>query len=292
MRWAPCLVATLWLAGSGCTTSASFDGLIGFGPVQSRHWFTATYFLNGVQHDSHVLVLSERRNYCAQVEAFRLARADVADPVWSWVGANVGWDVERGDALLGEGDVAVPDPEARRADWRRRAEEYLEEAGSLWDEHFVEAADVLFVQFHRGERYAAGDRAEHDSPLRPAADGEGEILVGDYPLEGAPGDWQWDAAVGLGAGNPYSAAADSLGPEFAGLARVWDPTRTGEWFRASGGVAEMRRSSVHSWDMDIRDGLIVDGSGEAAGGFQVWGNYYRCFLDYGELEDDPAALDP
>ena len=136
-------------------------------PLSHRPSRVSAYSVAGEQHDSHTFVVSERTDYCDRVEQFRLDRATIADPYWSWVGAAVGWDVEQGRAVLGEGDVSIDDLPGRRAEWRERTLDYLAEAGAQWDAAFPSLANTLYVQFARGNTYAAADRAEHDSPLPP-----------------------------------------------------------------------------------------------------------------------------
>jgi len=265
-------------------SGVSFDDLGDFGWIGTRLWLTSNYFVDGVEHDSHTFVISSRGDYCERTAAFRAARTPAADAYWGWVGRNVGWDAEQGRA--------APD-DAVRTEWLDRSRSYLAEASELWQDEFEESGNVVYVQFHRGTQYAAGDRAEHDSPLPPAADGEGEVAVGGHPVSAEPGAWRWNAAVGLGAGNPYVATADSLAdttPEaFEGLSTAWDPEAVGEWFRATGGTASMSRDSVHSWDLDLTDGTLVDADGDDAGGFRMWGNYYRCFVDYVDMEPPGAG---
>jgi len=287
-RWVGIATALLSVGlAAGCMTAISFDELGDFGFVGTRQWVTSTYFIDGVEHDSHTFVVSGRGDYCERVEEFRAERGPLATGYWMWVGQNVGWDVEQGQSL-GDGEVAIPDPDARRQEWLDRTRSYLAEASDLWVEHFEGPANVAYLQFHRGRRYAAGDRAEHDSPLAPAADGEGEVAVGGHPVSAEIGTWQWSGAVGFDADDPYAATAaalDSLDPgEFRGLGRHWAPDGVGDWYRASGGTAVTSRDSVHSWDMELSDGTLVDAAGESAGGFRMFGNYYRCFLDYVEME--------
>ena len=249
---------------------------------------TTTYWVDGVQNDSHVFVVSSREGYCERVKAFREVRGPTSAAYWSWVGTNVGWDVERRGVPLGEGDVEILDVAARQSAWFERTQSYLDAAGTQWDSELGGTADLAFLQFHRGSVYRSADRTEQDSPLSPAADGEGEISLGDLPIAADVGAWQWDGVVGFDAGNPYDAtrvALDELGADgFTGLTDAWAPRASGDWYDATGGVAGMTRGSVHSWDLDLLDGALVDSEGASAGGFRMWGNYYRCFVEYGELE--------
>ena len=272
----------------GCLRGLTLDEVSGFEHIGSRQWMTTTFFAAGVQHDSHVFVVSSRGDYCERVKVFRAERAPAADEYRGWVGSSVGWDVERRGVPLGEGEVTVKDDAALRAAWFDRTMSYLEEAGALWDSEFEGTADVAFLQFHRGSLYRSGDGAEHDSPLGAAADGEGEIALGNLPIEAAAGNWQWSGVIAIDAGNPYEAtraALETQGAEgFTGLTDAWAPRASGEWFDATGGVAQLTRDSVHSFNLDLEDGVLLDASGAAAGGFRMWGNYGRCFVDHGELE--------
>jgi hypothetical protein len=289
-RWV-FLLAVL-LCAPGCLSGLSFDELPAFSYIGTREWMTATYFVDGVEHDSHTFVVAEHTGYCERAKALRESREVVADAYWSWVATNVGWDVERGTATLGAGTVEIPDVAARRVDWLDRTQTYLGNVGGLWQDNFGGTSDIAFLQFHRGTLYAGADQTEFDSPLGPARDGEGEIAIGVHPQDGDRGVWQWSAAFGYDVGNPYDAISDGLDDSdpaaFAGLSAVWTPEASGDWYRATGGTAETSRSSVHSWDLDLLDGEVVDQSADPAGGFRMWGNYYRCFVEYGELE--PSAV--
>jgi hypothetical protein len=275
-------------------SAVTFDELADFGFIGTREWLTASYFVEGVEHDSHTLLVSSRGDYCKRAASFREGRAGGAATYWEWVRANIGWDVEQGRVALGAGSVVIEDVDERRAEWREQTESYLTDTGALWQTEFEEPANVIFLQFHRGDRYPSADRAEHDSPMAPAADGEGEVQLGVHPQSGDPGTWQWDLSVGIEAGNPYVATAEGINSSeapFTGLTASWAPEATGEWFHATGGDAEMSRNSVHSWDLDLTKGELVDAAGDAAGGFRMWGNYYRCFVDYVEMEPEAPSVE-